>query len=57
MDQTDKEELHAFLVEDKRRRCEKQDNCEHQFVHDLIDIDPDRSMEIVYCELCEKIQK
>jgi hypothetical protein len=29
------------------------DNCEHQFVKDLIDINPDKSKEITYCILCE----
>lgn len=26
--------------------------CNHNFVRDLIDIDPDRSKEIVYCNVC-----
>jgi hypothetical protein len=41
--------------ESEMERC-SQSNCEHRFVRDLIDIDPDRSMIIVYCELCEKLQ-
>jgi len=28
-------------------------NCKHNIVHDLIDIDPDRSQEISYCTICE----
>ena len=28
-------------------------HCIHNIVHDLIDIDPDRSMEISYCTICE----
>jgi hypothetical protein len=28
-------------------------HCKHNIVHDLIDIDPDRSMEISYCTICE----
>ena len=28
-------------------------HCKHNVVHDLIDIDPDRSMEISYCTICE----
>jgi hypothetical protein len=28
-------------------------NCLHQFERDLIDINPDKSMEITYCILCE----
>ncbi len=27
-------------------------HCEHKIVRDLIDIDPDRSKSIVYCENC-----
>lgn len=44
-------------VDAEMERCSRQSNCEHRFVYDLIDIDPDRSMMIVYCELCEKLQK
>lgn len=39
--------------------CEDDDcdhNCEtkcgHEFIHDLVDIDPDRAQEIVYCSRC-----
>jgi hypothetical protein len=28
--------------------------CSHHIVEDNIDIDPDRSKQIFYCELCEK---
>ena len=28
-------------------------HCKHNVVHDLIDIDPDRSIEISYCTICE----
>ena len=28
-------------------------HCKHNVVHDLIDIDPDRSQEISYCTICE----
>ena len=31
-----------------------EDECEHDIVTDLIDIDPDRSMTINYCTKCEK---
>ena len=39
----------------KKTSCLKNDNinCNHQFVRDLIDITPDKSMEITYCILCE----
>ena len=29
-------------------------HCVHEIVHDLIDIDPDRSKSITYCEVCGK---
>ena len=29
-----------------------QDSCEHVFVEDLVDIDPDRSKIVKYCEHC-----
>lgn len=47
--------LECVLMEIEKKRCIQQANCKHQFVRDLIDIDPDRSMMIVYCELCEKM--
>ena len=28
--------------------------CSHRIVMDYIDIDPDRSVQIFYCELCQK---
>jgi len=31
--------------------------CKHQWINDLIDIDPDRSKMIVYCELCKITKK
>lgn len=34
-------------------KCE---TCEHQFVFDLVDIDPDRSAYVKYCELCYKTE-
>jgi len=50
-------ELKEVLRKIEEKRCVMQLNCEHRYVRDLIDIDPDRSMMIVYCELCEKLQK
>lgn len=32
-------------------------NCEHNWVHDYIDIDPDRSKQIFYCSKCEITKK
>lgn len=41
----------------KKTSCINKDNnkykCDHEFVRDLIDITPDKSMEITYCILCE----
>ena len=41
----------------KKTSCINKDNnnciCVHEFVRDLIDITPDKSMEITYCILCE----
>lgn len=41
----------------KKSSCINKDNkkceCIHEFVRDLIDITPDKSMEITYCILCE----
>jgi hypothetical protein len=31
-----------------------QKNCPHELVQDMIDIDPDKSMNIVYCSICEE---
>ena len=55
MDQED--ELKEVLKQNEEKRWVMKSNCDHQFIQDLIDIDPDRSIMIVYCELCEKIQK
>ena len=31
-------------------------NCQHSFIDDFIDIDPERSEKIRYCEICEYTQ-
>jgi len=41
-------------VEILKSKIASYNQCKHVWVRDLIDIDPDRAMEIVYCELCEK---
>jgi hypothetical protein len=28
-------------------------NCDHNFIHDNIDITPDKSTHIIYCSICE----
>jgi hypothetical protein len=38
-------------------RNKTKNNCEHEWVKDLIDIDPDRSKEICYCIKCELTKK
>lgn len=32
-------------------------HCHHHIVKDMIDIDPDRSQTIYYCEYCESVSK
>jgi len=32
-------------------------NCSHDFVNDMVDIDPDRSEEITYCSKCDLHKK
>ena len=46
-------DIHENLL-DKIEMCDKniQNLCQHEFIVDLIDIDPDRSMSIKYCQLC-----
>ncbi len=39
------------IIEDIEDNVE--DNCVHNWVHDNIDITPDRSQPIIYCEYCE----
>ena len=46
-------------IESEKKRCnelsqlkEYQSSCEHSFIEDLIDIDPDRSKIIKYCSVC-----
>jgi hypothetical protein len=37
----------------KTIHCIDINNCNHNFIKDLIDITPDYSKEIIYCEICE----
>ena len=37
-----------------RVNCKLEENCNHVWETDLIDIDPDKSMTIHYCTKCEK---
>ena len=47
---TDKSKLllNANIIEDKINNI-----CNHEWIDDYIDIDPDRSQKITYCRLCE----
>ena len=45
-----KEHMEVLRDVCKNRLIEK---CEHEFVEDTIDIDPDRSKNIRYCKICE----
>jgi len=51
-------ELEKQIIVEKRRRSdmfklrEYQTLCDHIFVEDLVDIDPDRSISIEYCVHC-----
>ena len=54
-------EFKAQCIKDKlhmEKQIEKLDkmiyeNCQHQFVYDTIDVDPEKTQHIKYCELCE----
>jgi hypothetical protein len=35
----------------------KKNICNHEYIYDLIDIDPDKSQTIQYCKKCNKIKK
>ena len=49
-------ERQLVTLQTKQTECEQlkeyQSLCEHEFVTDLIDIDPDRSTSIIYCKHC-----
>ena len=45
--------MEQIELEQKNKQQICKENCNHIFVTDLIDITPDYSMEIIYCELCE----
>ena len=45
-------ETKQHLLNEINERIEE--NCNHNWITDLIDIDPDRSKTIIYCEYCEK---
>jgi hypothetical protein len=42
-----------FLLENISNKIKN--TCQHNFVEDLIDINPDKSIHITYCTKCEKI--
>jgi hypothetical protein len=45
-------------IEKRKKQCEEEIHrlCNHEFVNDLIDIDPDNSRMIRYCSKCEYIE-
>lgn len=49
----------SFLLTDYKNYVQYKatECCNHQWIKDTIDIDPDRSQTIVYCRLCEVSQK
>jgi hypothetical protein len=52
-----KKEIKNFVNDIKTEiltlKLDYQNNCNHNFIKDLIDIDPDQSREIEYCIRCE----
>ena len=40
-------------MEKETKTCKNNNECEHKFIRDLIDITPDKSKEIIYCIFCE----
>ena len=53
--------LKVELEEKEMRLRETEDviyeNCSHYWIHDDIDIAPDQSKHIIYCEICELSKK
>ena len=49
---TNNVEIFTEELEDQIQNC-----CKHEYVNDLIDIDYDRSIRVVYCQLCELTKK
>ena len=43
------------LLSELRRYCREQ--CEHEWVKDYIDINPDKSQHIIYCSKCELMKE
>jgi nitrate/TMAO reductase-like tetraheme cytochrome c subunit len=46
-------------IEKRKKQCETDmcNECNHEFINDLIDIDPDTSKMVRYCEKCEYVEK
>ena len=49
---TNNVEIFTEELEDQIQNC-----CKHEYINDLIDIDYDRSVRVVYCHLCELTKK
>lgn len=52
-----KDLLQIITVFNDKLANELYQNCSHDFVNDMVDIDPDRSAEILYCSKCELHKK
>ena len=44
-----------MLAKDLKERCTKKMNdiCQHSFIQDVIEVGPERSENITYCEICK----
>jgi hypothetical protein len=53
----DKEHIKSKLkyINNLRNICEKKiiKLCNHEFINDVIDINPEKSQNITYCKICE----
>jgi hypothetical protein len=56
-DKSFKDLIHIITGFNDKLASELYQNCSHDFVNDLVDIDPDRSAEITYCVKCELHKK
>jgi hypothetical protein len=41
----------------KTKKCKIQEECKHEWIDDLIDLDPDKSKIIYYCIICLETKK
>lgn len=55
MDYTNK--IITNILESLIEQIEDNTDCIHEWIYDLIDIDPDKSITICYCSKCELTKK